>query len=1001
VTTTRDRNARGDLLPVLREDRSARVAVAPAFLVVCLVHDVTGLHPALLEDGLGDTAASLLTLLTIAVTVASIAALVAFACSSHFTQVLPLATPLPALGFVIASTIAIYGVASSEADLPRGIALAIAWADAAVMFTALRAHIQDSRASRAYRLITLGHPQRADDLIDECRAELLDPSLGGDERSALELLMASAIADRAMLVERYDDLPEAELILARSLPAGSPAGLVSAAISVGQAIVARARQTEDVDALQPGIDLVAATIEAVPSAVPMMQRLLLLAHASGLVMLRTKADADGDAATALRHLEAAIDDEERALKLTRWGSADRADLMIELASITWLHPQRGGLDASIARCRRALNGLRARRMHVRETGCLVLADLLVERALTQEERAGADLAEAIRLCQLVARRGRRGHRGLLRLPVLLDATDADEAVVADAFKRAYEALCAVDFGDAGALAADWATWAERCCFTTQAAEAHLCWIRAVATESQRLRLRGEQQRPQWEMQAFTADAGFWLLAAGRARDAALTLELGCGILLSERVHHDRGEIGARLTVAGREDLAERWLEIGEGMLPEKAAAGDVRRDRFGASTVRIGGQSFRGRFASRDFLPLAAYERLVRQISRIPGFEDVDAPPTYEDLREAAGEGPLVYLAVAAQGAFAVVVTEDAPEPVVVALPGLTDAEVWARSRACYFDVDDDAGLEALLQATLDWLWRYVHVPLAGSLPPAALVTLVTVGAMGMLPIHAAGGVRRADGGWRDRTGGCTFRYAPNARRLARAQAIARSSTGPHVPVVSIPAAAAPMSQPPLQAIDHSYALTMRFGDDEVVRQPVSSAVEDVLGALAGGEIWHFGCGLDHDPVDPLSSRLQLAYGPLSLRQILSPDRHMPRLAVLSACETTLPGDADLDELVSLADALVQAGAAGVVSSPGVVDERAALLLVLAFLQRFFDGGHPARAFAEAQAWLASATNREIAELHGALHGFRAEQHGPRAAWERRREFSDPSSWALFSYCGA
>jgi hypothetical protein len=777
-------------------------------------------------------------------------------------------------------------------------------------------------------------------------------------------MLATALADRSMLVDRYDDLPEAERILARWLAAGDPENLVSAAISVAQAIVARARWAGDREQLEEGLELVARALSQAPPMLPSAQRMLLMAHATGLLLLRT--DAGGDSRTAERLHDAATHDLERALASTRRFSTDRADLMIELASTSSAHPRDGGLDAAIDRCRAALRSLRWRPMRVREAGCLVLADLLTERSEQDSDRRSGDLAEAVRLCELVATRGPQPYLGLARLPLLLEAADADESVVAAGFRRAFAAVSTVSFVAAGDIAADWGSWAERRCYTAEAAEAHLCWIRILVTQSQRLRLRGERERPPWEVQALTADAGFWLLASGRRRDAALALDLGAGVALYERMHRDRGEVEQRLADAGREDLGERWLEVGERML-RATVASDVRPDASGASAIRVGGQAFRGRFGPRDGVPLADYDRLVREIGRVPGFEDVDAPPTYEDLREAARDGPVVYLAATSNGGYAVVVTEAAPEPAVVALPRLTSDDV--QPRAAMLLTASGADAAEALESTLAWLAVSVWKPLAPVLAAPALVTLVPVGALGMLPLHAAGRAPARDGRWRDATGGLVFRYAPNAAMLARAQAIARGAGGFDAPVATAEA---------------------------------SDSVEQVLGALGDAAIWHLACPTEHGPDDPLSSRLRLADGRLSLRAMLAPERTLPRLAMLSACRTTIEGTPDLDELVSIAGALLHCGVAGIVSSHTVIDDRGAEVLMRAFLQRLLEGVDPAHALAAAQTWLSAATNREISAAFGPAHAFPAElSEAMRPQWERRREFAHPRSWAVFSYCGA
>lgn len=956
------------LLPFVRESRSARVVVLPGLLILCVLHLMTAVRPTLLVDGLNATAAWIVTGAAVALALGALAALVAQAVATDCTRAVPLGSRLFRHGLALAAALSLYGVSSSTLGLPRGVAFVLACIAAVAILVAHGRHVLRVRATPAHRSNVLAHPQRAEELIAECREALLDPSLTTERRSALDLLMAAALADLAILADRYEHLAEAEEILARSMATAPAAGLAGAAVSFAPALVAKARWNEDLTGLENGLELVARTMSSVPTMLPWVARLLLFIHSQGLLLLRERAETEGDAARAELLHASAVEDLERALSLTRRGTLARANLRFEMAAMSWVSSRRGGLDAAIEHSRAALRSLRFRRVRVREKGYLVLADLLAERAERDSELRGPDVAEALTLCERVAAKGLLSHRAMARLPILLDMSGADECVTARAFRRAFPALSADSFDDACALAAEWALWAERRCYTTEAAEAHLCWIRTVFAESQRLRLRGERQRPRCEIQALAADAGFWLLAAGRRRDAALVLDLASGAGLTERLHRDRGEVEERLTAAGREDLRDRWLEVGERVAEQRPTASDVLRDRSGISTVRIGGQTFRGRFSPHSGVPLADYERLVREISRVPGFEDVDPPPTYEDLREAAHGGPLVYLAAAEHGGFAVVVTEDAEEPAVVALPGLTSVDTEARVRVLlepeWSDVADSS-----LELTLMWLRRYVIKPLEAVLAPPALVTLVPVGAFGLLPVHAAGMERMADGCWRDRTGGLVFRYAPSARLLARARLLAQDSATLGGSVVTVAA---------------------------------SGSVAHVLSALDDAAIWHVACPAEHDPYDPLASSLQLADGRLSLRAVLAPERPAPRLAVLSACRTAIGPDMDVNEIFSLASALLQAGAAGVVSSQTAFDGPGGSLLVLGFLQRFLDGEEPALALAGARDWLSAAMNRELAETFGPL--YELPDYLPaseRRVWERRRAFADPRHWAAFSYCGA
>jgi CHAT domain-containing protein len=109
-----------------------------------------------------------------------------------------------------------------------------------------------------------------------------------------------------------------------------------------------------------------------------------------------------------------------------------------------------------------------------------------------------------------------------------------------------------------------------------------------------------------------------------------------------------------------------------------------------------------------------------------------------------------------------------------------------------------------------------------------------------------------------------------------------------------------------------------------------------------------------------------------------------------------------LDEVVSFPGALLQAGVAGVVATQAKVDDRAAMLLVHRFFERFRAGVAPARALAEAQAWLRTSTN---AQLQGDVPRYHPLPTHISSAelqkWGREHPFAHPAAWAPFSYTGA
>jgi CHAT domain-containing protein len=77
------------------------------------------------------------------------------------------------------------------------------------------------------------------------------------------------------------------------------------------------------------------------------------------------------------------------------------------------------------------------------------------------------------------------------------------------------------------------------------------------------------------------------------------------------------------------------------------------------------------------------------------------------------------------------------------------------------------------------------------------------------------------------------------------------------------------------------------------------------------------------------------------------------RLAVLSACETLLPGTELPDEVVALPTGLLQAGAADVIASLWTVPDLESASLMVEFYGRWRTGdAEPARALRDAQLWV-------------------------------------------------
>ena len=94
----------------------------------------------------------------------------------------------------------------------------------------------------------------------------------------------------------------------------------------------------------------------------------------------------------------------------------------------------------------------------------------------------------------------------------------------------------------------------------------------------------------------------------------------------------------------------------------------------------------------------------------------------------------------------------------------------------------------------------------------------------------------------------------------------------------------------------------------------------------------------------PAGQRTAAGRRAVTLRELLNDYRLQVRLAVLSACETALPGTELPDEVVALPTGLLQAGVAGVVASQWSVPDRATAMLMAEFYRRWSLGEVPVAA---------------------------------------------------------
>lgn len=410
-------------------------------------------------------------------------------------------------------------------------------------------------------------------------------------------------------------------------------------------------------------------------------------------------------------------------------------------------------------------------------------------------------------------------------------------------------------------------------------------------------------------------------------------------------------------------------------------------------------------------------DAVIEEIQTVPGYEDFLAVPTFDDVAGVAGEYPLIYVAAAEPGGLALVVR--GTEVTHVPLDGLTAAalrehttahlEAYAQYRAH----PDTARTQwnSSLDAVTAWLWTAVMGPTLGHLGESTdLVVVVAGGLLGLLPLHAA---------WTSDSSRLTGRryvldtvsigYVPNARALAAARRLAADVPPARLLAVAEPSpvAAAPLPMAKYEAMTAAAAFpaspaTLQAGEATSLSFEREAQKASVL---------HLACHGFAELASPLDSGLLLADGHMTLGRLMELQLRV-RLAVLSACESALPGTELPDEVVALPTGLLQAGVAGVVASQWSVPDRATAMLMTEFYRCWrWEQMPPAAALRAAQRWLRDTTNaQKIHRIETAL--AKHESWLPPAVARSfldeisylepdHRDHSGLHSWAAFAYVGA
>jgi CHAT domain-containing protein len=424
-----------------------------------------------------------------------------------------------------------------------------------------------------------------------------------------------------------------------------------------------------------------------------------------------------------------------------------------------------------------------------------------------------------------------------------------------------------------------------------------------------------------DTQNLAAQAAYALAKNNKLQEAVIALETGLARLLSEALARDRADL-EQLKTIGHADLYDRYKQI-------------VEKWHFLTQQPEINQDALR---ATRDEL-----DATIEAIQQVQGFEQFLKPPTFATIQQAAQNTTLIYILATEAGGLALLVGE---KIIPVWLPALTDIDLHNilnnEDKTGYLDSyfnrkENQKAWHTALDTTTSWLWQTVMAPIIDALPPQSKVTLIPVGLLGLLPLHAA---------WTTYSDTPNNRiyamevlnihYSPNARTLTEARLIAERVTPDTLLAVDEPlpvhAEPLPHSTHEVQSIISHFPKFHQFQHQNATR-------EAILNALPHCTVLHFSCHGLAQLDNPLSSGLVMACLDdnkeqfITLADVLNLRLTGVRLATLSACETNISGTTLPDEVVNFSAGLLQAGVAGVVASLWSVEGLSTLMLMAYFYE--------------------------------------------------------------------
>jgi tetratricopeptide (TPR) repeat protein len=447
-----------------------------------------------------------------------------------------------------------------------------------------------------------------------------------------------------------------------------------------------------------------------------------------------------------------------------------------------------------------------------------------------------------------------------------------------------------------------------------------------------------------------AEAAAAAIAAGQPARAVELIEAGRSVLWIQALNlrHDLAELQEHAPDLAAV-LAKSRAVLAEPALPSNAG---YAMDR-GTTELNL---LERRRQAALD------WDIAISQIRKLDNFKNFLAPVPFDDLQEAAVDGPVVIVSIGADGSHALVISHDKAAVQVVELPEagveqlLEQVEVLLGAQERAGDPSERDRLAVF--DVLAWAWRAIAEPVLVHLgcEPAVEVRQrvwwCPTGPAVLLPLHAAGNHPRTPRQSASMgelaavaetvAGRVISSYTPTLTDLIRARA-RRPLAHAHKLIVGVPG---PLAYAPMVPTLPGVAAELQVLAEhnlELTTQLVGKAATHraVMNALPGHSWLHLSCHGVQNEADPNLSAFLLHDQRLTLDDLAALNLPEADFAYLAACETATAYLELVDESLHLAAGLMVVGFRHVIASLWSISDAAAPAMAEIIYGHLASAAHP------------------------------------------------------------